>query len=527
MELRSFFYPLRRFWWLIAGAMLLAGMASFIATRELPPIYIARTTLIVGRSFADPNPSSNEFTLGRQLAGIYADVARREPVRRATEDALGLSALPDYDVRILPNSQLIEITVTDSIPERAQAVADELARQLIRRSPGEAESDASGRGAFVTQQLDYLQEKILETQTALEQEQVRLGGLTSAVEINAASDQIDALQTKLNALQNNYASLLSSTGQAASNTLSVIEPAELPTEPVGASRALLVGIATVLGLLLAAGAAHLLDYLDDSVHRPQDAEAATGVPVVGSVGKIRGDSGRGKLVTVLDPFSAASESFRLMRAAIRYAASERPIKSLLITSANSAEGKSLLAANLAIVMAQAGERVLLVDADVSRPAQHDLFALPNGQGLATFFDMERKNDSVDFEELIQGSGVEGLDVLTSGPRPEMPIGLLERGTLTTLLESVEDEYDFVLVDSPAALAVADALYLAKSLDGVLLAVDAGCTSRADLTELRERLDRVQAQVVGVVLNRYSQSTRAYNGYFVPQTTEEIEEPQPE
>src|SRR6266545_3276243 len=135
MELSAFFTPLRRWWWLLLAATLIAAASSYLFVRDQPPLYEAKTTLLIGRAFENPNPTSNELTLGQQLATTYADLAQRQPVRLQTMAALGLDSLPQYNARALPNGQLLEIAVIDTDPQRAMAVANELARQLILQSP--------------------------------------------------------------------------------------------------------------------------------------------------------------------------------------------------------------------------------------------------------------------------------------------------------------------------------------------------------------------------------------------------------
>src|SRR3990170_3981068 len=154
MELKRIIVPFLRWWWLITIATLLAAISSFLATLRQPSVYQASTILIVGRAIMDPNPSNNEFFLGQQLAANYAEIAKRDPVRNATKQALGLAWLPNYVARVTPNSQFIEISVTDTIPARAQAVANELARQLILRGPTSTQAEEQDRREFVNRQLD-------------------------------------------------------------------------------------------------------------------------------------------------------------------------------------------------------------------------------------------------------------------------------------------------------------------------------------------------------------------------------------
>jgi capsular polysaccharide biosynthesis protein len=141
MELKKYIFPLRKWWWLVVASTLIAAIFSLLSNLRQPTIYQARTTLMIGTTINNPNPSSNELFLGQQLAATYADLANREIVRNATMNALGMKGLPDYIARALPNTQLIEITVNDTDPERAQKVANQLAAQLILIGPIGAQSE--------------------------------------------------------------------------------------------------------------------------------------------------------------------------------------------------------------------------------------------------------------------------------------------------------------------------------------------------------------------------------------------------
>jgi len=240
MEFKRYVLPLRRWWWLLLAATLIAALSSFLATLRQPPIYQTLTTLMIGQVIADPNPTSGEFYLGQQLAENYAEIANREPVRIATKQALGLNWLPDYRATALPNGQFIEIVVTDTSPERAQAVANELANQLIARSPTGNQSDELERQAFIQDQLDKLQLQITTTEDEIIQLRDALGEMDSARQIADTQFQINALEAKLSDLQTIYTDLLANTQSGAINTISVIESAYLPVRPIGPNKMLII-----------------------------------------------------------------------------------------------------------------------------------------------------------------------------------------------------------------------------------------------------------------------------------------------
>ena len=265
MDLNKYIFPLRKWWWLLVASTLVALVFSAISVLLQDTTYQAHTTLMIGTTINDPNPGTNELILGQQLAAAYADLANREIVGNATMRALGLTELPEHLAQAIPNTQLIEITVDDTDPERASAIANALAAQLVLLSPAGPQSDDPGRQAFITEQLSNLEVQIKETETEIEQLQEQLSTMISAQQIGDTQEQIFSLQSKLHAMENNYGLLLSNTQEGASNALTVIEVAAPPDRPIGSNRGLTVLLAALIGLALAAGEAYLLEFLDDTV----------------------------------------------------------------------------------------------------------------------------------------------------------------------------------------------------------------------------------------------------------------------
>ena len=509
MELKEYILPLRKWWWLIVAATLVATLSSLIATSRQAPIYQTRTTIMVGRAIENPNPNGSDFWLMQQLAGTYADIAKRAPVQDATKAALGLTWLPDYTVRVVPNTQLVEISVVDTSPPRARAVASELANQLILQTPMQSGSDMDQRQAFIKTQLDDLEAKIKDTQAEIARKQADLGNLFSARQIADTQTQIAALQAKLATLQANYAALLSNTQQGAINTISVIEAAALPVSPIGPNKPATILLAAVIGFLLAAGAAFLLEYLDDSLKNPDDVQKALGLTTLGAIPVMAETATQGELAVIASSHSMASEAFRVLRTNLRFAGVDRPLKAVLITSPSPSEGKSLTASNLGAALAQAGERVILVDTDLHRPRLHRVFGLRNNRGVTSALLEERP----DLNDLLQETTVPGLHVLTSGPLPPNASELLGSTRMRDLLAALSSQADTLLLDSPPATALADAAVLATQTDGVLLVLDSGVTRREAARRAIEALRRVNGRVVGAILNRLPTSGGGYYYYY--------------
>lgn len=519
MELLEYLNPLRKWWWLLVAATFIALVASFVATRQQPDFYRARSTLMIGRAIENPNPTGTEFWLTQQLAQTYAEIASREPVRTATMESLGLTWLPEISVRALPDTQLIEISTSDTSPVRAQAVTNELARQLILQSPTSPEQEEQSRQSFVSAQLDGLEDRITETEAELNERQEELNTAFSARQIAELQSQIAALQTKLTTMQSNYTNLLSNTRQGAINSLTIIEPAALPTTPTGPGTWLTIVVAGVIGFTLAAGAAYLLEYLDDSVTSPEQVTQVTGLSALAGIARISDDEEEGKLIAISHPRSPITEAYRVLRTGILFSAVDNPNQSILmVTSASPSEGKSISVANLSIVMAQAGHNVLIVDADLRKPVQHKLFKLPQKGGLTKLLletapTKSHEETLAAMKETIQPTSVDGLHVLTCGVIPPNPSELLGSAKMEATLESLADQYDYVILDSPPVLAVTDAVVLSRCADGVLLIADASKTRGTQLKQASDQLQSSNAHVIGVILNQLSPKSDGYYSYY--------------
>jgi non-specific protein-tyrosine kinase len=214
------------------------------------------------------------------------------------------------------------------------------------------------------------------------------------------------------------------------------------------------------------------------------------------------------LITRLDPRSPVAEAFRQLRTSIQFASPDRPIRSLLLTSTGPEEGKTTTLANLAVAFAQAGSRVIMVDADLRRPGLHKLFGLKNQVGLTTLVVGDPEQEVPLFE-----TGVENLWLLPSGPLPPNPAELLASRRMAEVMERLAKAADYVLYDSPPVLAVTDAAILASRVDGVLLVLQAGRTRREFARRAKAALEKVNARILGTVLTgvKPERTLQAYYG----------------
>ncbi len=519
MDISTYLRPLLKWWWLLLIATLIAAISSYLVTSQQPPIFQSRATLVSGRAVYEANPTGNDLYLNQQLAAFYADMARREPVRNATLQALGLQQLPDYTATVLPDSQLIEIVVSDTDPGRAQAVANELANQLVKKTP--INDQDSARQAFIQEQLNQLQNRINETQDEIAAKQNEMAKLVSARQISDIQQEIAALEEKLSSFRLNYSNLLSNSDRGATNTLTVLETADRPRIPIGPNRLITVLLSGAIALALAGAAAYLMEYLDDTVKTPDEITRLLDIPVIGFVsemGKDLLDDGS----IAKQPRSVVAEEFRGLRTDLEFAGVDRPLKTILVTSSGVSAGKTTIAINLAIVMAQSGKRVILVDADLRRPMVHKYLDLPNQKGMCDVFrgGLDVYNAAIHWKE-------GNIFVIPSGGVPPNPTELLGSKKMDQILDSLERTADVVILDAPP-LMVTDLTILASKVDGILLVVRHGFTRRPEIVSAVKRLTRADVRVVGSVLNRIPRAGMEYGGLYRYYNTylEEGEKPAP-
>lgn len=505
MNLNDYIAPLRKWWWLLVAATVVAAVASLAYSFTQPDVYQVRTTLMVGNSLNAPNPNGGEYYLQQQLAGIYADIAYREPIRQATMKALGLGFLPEYSVRAVPNTTLVEIVVNDTNPQRTMVVANELANQLVNRSPSLQGEDARVQ-QFLQDQLTVVRGQIEETRTELEDLQSQLTKLTSARQIADMQSEIQVLQSRLSNLQSTYASLLSNTQGGATNALTVIEQAELPTNPVGPNKMMIIILAAVVGFALAVVAAYAIEYFDDAVKTVDDVKRILEIPVVGEVG----DFPQGKdpwSYVMEEPRSPVAHSFRVLRTNLDLIDPETPIHSFLITSAGISEGKSTIAANLAVVLSQGDRKVICVDADFHRPMLHNAVSIDNERGFSDVF-----KGSMNLQDVLVPWNDGKLKLIPAGIMPANPSELIQSKKMDEILDSLETMADVIVLDGPPFF-LSDASALSTKVDCVVLVVRPGYTRKDALHAMKEEILKLRLKKVVVVLNRVPRRESYYSKYY--------------
>jgi len=455
------------------------------------------------------------------------------------------SVVASLTVAPSPEAKLLRETLTQLETQRADLLQDYLPTSRAVRAIDEQIEDAKDRlAALSRQEADTIISERRETLNPIHQSLLEdLGGLqgsllSAQVRSRLLGDVVRRQQTQLARLPQKQFTLANLTRDvqtyarlftlltAKHQELQITQQSELPTarqldvaeanpERVSPRWLLNLVLAAMLGAVLAVLAALTRDHLDERVKSDGDVAHALGAPVVGHV---LAEKNAPTLVSDGQQPSPMGEAYRMLRSNVMLSAAERPMQTVLVTSAAPQEGKSMTAANLAVVMAKQGRSVILVDGDLRRPTLHERFGVDNQVGLSTALAGE-----AGVEQALQETKIENLLLLPSGPPVENAADLLASEPAQRLIAALRQRADYVVFDSPPSVALSDAQVLASRLDGVLLVVDTEVGLRRGLLRLREQMEHAGARVIGAVLNRVDPRRgafgetyyRYYREYFGP------------
>jgi succinoglycan biosynthesis transport protein ExoP len=306
-----------------------------------------------------------------------------------------------------------------------------------------------------------------------------------------------------------------SAGITASNIL-IVDKAELPIGPYKPNKRRNLALALIVGLFLGVGLAFFFEYLDNSVKTAEDVEQGIQLPFFGLVPEVSYERRRRatngtpwpvELVTFCHPKAMLSEAYRNIRTSILLSFSEKPPQKIAILSPNPEEGKTTTALNTAIALSQTGARVLVLEADLRRPRLHKIFDQENGVGLSNFLSGHAELDAT-----IRGTEIPNLFYILSGPIPPNPSELLGSNLFKSMMESLGERFDHIVLDAPPILGFSDSIIVSTSVDGVILVVLEGKTPKETLQRSKEMLFQVNAKILGVVINRVDIRRSEYGRY---------------
>lgn len=487
----EFLRVLRRGWLVLTACAVVGGTAGYVAAAAQESEYQATSVLL----FGDP---SNDF--GQQLFGAALARNRVDPqteaatrvrlvslktISRLVSRQLNGALPPDRLQRMVSveqagGSDLVAITATHTDPALAARVVNAFARQYVAYRRRSDQSKLLQASSLINRRLEASNAKSTSDEIA---------------RLRSLKDRLSVLST----LQ---------TGNA-----EVVQTATPPTSPSAPRPKLSAALGMLLGLVVGLPFLFARSQLDRRVRDPEEVEAITGWPVLAAVPQDRALQRTTSATRQTEAAPEVHEACRLLRARLRYFSVDRPLRRLLITSSISGEGKTTIVRQLAVAYAEAGERVLVIEADLRRPTLGSRIVAEHLSGLT-----ELLTNQLDQAKAIQtatlGPRKVKVDLLLAGAAPPNPAQLLESARMSELLSAVGESYDIVLVDTPPATVVSDAIPLTQLVDGVIVVSRVGLTDRVQVARLARELQRLDAPTLGVVLNAVPGGAEGYGyGYY--------------
>ncbi len=501
LDLREFLGIVRRRKWSVTAvaAVTLAVALAFLITAT--PIYSATAEVLV-------KPVSPAQSLQNVPLATLINLNNEQVVAQSPAVAEGAAKTLDYrgplkdlltkvSVTIPGNTQVLDITFSDPSPSYAQRGAAAFAQSYLDFRGQQAIDAYKNASRGMLQQITKLQGNLNQANRTLTTQ--RPGSALQA----QTQQQISMLSGQLAVLENQVAPLLSPEVDPGT----VIAPSTIPSSPSSPRIRLLSALALLSGLALGIAVAVLRERLDDRISSREELEEVVGAPTLAIVPKVGDWKKRSatEVVTLAAPKSPPSEAYRTIRTNLQYIARGDSFKILAVTSPLLGEGKTTTVANIAVTLAQTNKRVIAVSADLRKPRLHRFFGLENDSGVTSIL----TGQTTLAEAALRVAAVETLRVLPSGPIPPNPADLLSSPEMEQLMADLRRYADFVVIDTPPVLAVADALILGPRSDGVLIVADASSSTRKALEHLREQLEQVHANIVGSVYNNFDPSTAKY------------------
>ena len=474
---------------------------TFVAVGLLliEPTYSASATLrLASVSRASDDWAVLNMEYADRLMNTYAEIASSAPLLMSVAADLGLAESLQVDVQLQANTELMEVSAEHRDPVLAAEIANAVAKKVTDLSREQAAEIRQTAQSVFLDQLIQLDAEL--TQAELEYAVMSMA-MPESGEIPSAARR--AIELKRSAydelLEQRERSRLQEALQV--RTLTLLGPATAPTAPAKPDIALNAALGLIMGLAGGLALAFFVEVLDTTLYTSDEIKQATQSEILAEV-PILSTRHDGKLTDD----STNVEVFRHLRTNLIGLGSPLQFKTAIITSPEAGEGKSTIAANLAVAIAQSGQTIALVDADLRLPVLHKLFGLPN-TGLSNVLQGE-----IDLDGALRTSAVPGLAILASGAFSPKSTELLASPKMAEVIEQLRERFTMVLFDTPALLAVADASVLASMVEGAVLIIGQGQTRRESAEAAYRQLEKTRVPWIGLVVNRTTSNTNHYR-YF--------------
>lgn len=540
MTFEQYWAILIKRWRIIVICFLLVGLGAFIGSKLVKPVYQSSALVqVVIRASSNNQADYNNLQASDELVQTEADLATDDSVLGEVA-----SHYPGLTVNQLAgevssttklSTQLFEIDVIDQSPPRAASLANDIVATLIKQQSQAIQNDNAQAQQQIQQNLDQTSQRINDVTTKISALQITRG----------KQGQIAHLQAQLSALQQLYSqwqtalAQLELTQAQSGNPLRVVQVAQPATSPARPSILIYTGVGLLVGLLLGVLLALLLERLDTRVRTPEEITKLLAWPVLATIWHASSSNPQ----DVINPtrHNVNDEPFRILRTNIGFSSLDKSLQSLAVTSAQPLDGKSAIAANLAIFMARAGKSTLLIDADLHRPSQHALFNLPpNRLGLSNAvlaFSMPSALNTPSYHQLfahtsirqpeggstatdlslepfVHSVGIPNLWVMPSGPLPPNPSEMFESKVMQRFLTVIANcGIEVVIFDTPPLLGLSDTSILAAKVDGALIVVDTTRATREKLQQMKAVLSQTGVYVLGCVANKLRHKRNESTYYY--------------
>ena len=443
INIKDFFIYLKHYVFVFVIAVVLAiGGVLIYDNMFKEPVYKAQTTVVIAKAdgVSDSATTLNDVNASQKLVSTYGEIAKSELVLNRVIENLGLresvkELSKNLTVHPVDETSVLGITVTDSKPQLAATIANEIAKVF--------------------------------------------------------AEEVKNIYKVENVTQ-----------------LSV---AVAPTTPANNTTTRDLVLAVVIAVFAVAGFAFLRFYFDDTVKQNDDIEKTIGLPVAGHILKsdVKSKKIGSELIVEKSPKAVVSENIKRLRTNLQFTSVDKRMKTILVTSSNAGEGKSFVAANLAISFAQADKRVLLVDCDLRKGRTHKLFGIANTAGLSNLL----TGDLRSFGKYIRSTKIKNLDIITCGTYPPNPSELLSSKKNKTFVKLLRDYYNVIIFDGAPVGGLADSVILSSLMDETLIVVKDASTTRSELLATKDALDKVGANIAGIVFNMANHKSSKYYNYY--------------
>lgn len=478
---------------------------AYLEDTGINPPYTALLLLFLDQDILTGNIAYTD-QVSDLIAQIYGPMLLRDSLLEQVAIQLEINVSPDtmregISVATIAGTQFLELRVSDTDASQAIQVANTIASVFIQQNQSSLAEPYNDRLQAIEIEMDQLTTQMEEIQNEIKSQSASQTAME--LELERLTTELTTKYSDRRELQNTYDQLVFEVERSA-NTIVISESAVQPTKQ-SQNSILYIGLSAIIACVLGAGLAFLLEQIEDKVRTQEDVAILLDQKPIGTIGHIE----KGKDILILgsnaSPFVA--EDFRKLSAIIRPAIDGVPLHKLLITSPNPGDGKSTVAANLAIALAKTGSRVILVDADLHRPRLDILFRLDPKQGLSDMLTSNRKRLP------LLPTDHQNLRILTSGEPTGDASEILSSPRLGNFLDTLTAASDLVIIDCPPILTLADASYLTPLVDGVLLVINSGVTERKATVEAMALLRMVKIKYMGVVLNDVITRPHSYYRYY--------------